>query len=106
MLRLQVTPQITPGHKIILNLKVNQDKRSNKEILGVPAIDTRQISTQVLVDDGQTLVLGGIYEHTQTQSTESIPFLSDLPLIGVLFNRKKIVNNRRELLIFVTLKIV
>ena len=106
VLRLQVTPQITPGHKIILNLKVNQDKRSNKEILGVPAIDTRQISTQVLVDDGQTLVLGGIYEHTQTQSTESIPFLSDLPLIGVLFNRKKIVNNRRELLIFVTLKIV
>ena len=105
VLRLQVTPQITPNHKIILHLKVNQDKRSSKEVKGVPAIDTRQITTQVLVNDGQTIVLGGIYEHTQTSAKERIPFFGDLPIIGSLFRHKKKIENRRELLIFVTPKI-
>ncbi len=106
VLSLKVTPQITPNKKIILYLQVNQDKRSSKEVLGVPAIDTRQISTQVLVNNGQTVVLGGIYEQTRINSVERVPFFSDLPGIGVLFRHQKVVNNRRELLIFVTPNIV
>ncbi|MGD9108342.1 MAG: secretin N-terminal domain-containing protein [Gammaproteobacteria bacterium] len=106
VLRLQVTPQIAPNNKIMLHLKVNQDKRSNKEIGGVPAIDTQQISTQVLVKSGQTIVLGGVFEHTKTNNIERVPLLGDLPVLGILFRRKKVVDNRRELLIFVTPKIV
>ncbi len=106
VLRLQVTPQITPNGKIILSLEVNQDKRSNQEIQGVPAIDTRKITTQVLVSNGQTVVLGGIYEQTRINGVDRVPFFSDLPGIGVLFRHKKTVNNRRELLIFVTPNIV
>jgi type IV pilus assembly protein PilQ len=106
VLRLQVTPQITPDNKIILHLKVNQDKRSSKEVKGVPAIDTRQINTQVTMNDGQTVVLGGIYEQIKTNNVEKVPFFSELPIIGALFRHKKNINDRRELLIFVTPKIV
>jgi len=106
VLRLEVTPQITPDKKIILHLKVNQDKRSSQEIKGVPAIDTRHINTQIVVEDGQTVVLGGIYEHTKTNGEERIPFFADLPIFGVLFRHEKTINNRRELLIFVTPNIV
>ncbi len=106
VLSLKVTPQITPDKKIILYLQINQDKRSSREVLGVPAIDTRQIKTQVLVNNGQTVVLGGIYEQTRLNSVERVPFFSDLPGIGVLFRHRKVVNNRRELLVFVTPNIV
>lgn len=106
MLRLRVTPHITPNGKIILYLQVNQDKRSSNEIQGVPTIDTRQIITQVLVNNGQTVVLGGIYEQTRINGVDRVPFFSDLPGIGVLFRHKKVVNDRRELLIFVTPRII
>lgn len=106
VLRLQVTPQIAPNNKVMLHLQVNQDKCSNKEIAGVPAIDTQQISTQVLVESGQTIVLGGVFEHTKTNNIERVPFLGNLPVFGVLFRRKKVVDNRRELLIFVTPRII
>ena len=106
VLRLEVSPQVTPDKKIILHLKVNQDKRSNKEVKGVPSIDTRHVETQVLIGDGQTVVLGGIYEHTKTKGVERVPFFADLPILGVLFRHQKTINNRRELLIFVTPKIV
>jgi type IV pilus assembly protein PilQ len=106
VLKLQVTPQITSNNKIILHLKVNQDKRSSKEVKGVPAIDTRYISTQVLVDNGQTIVLGGIYEHTKTSAVERVPFLSALPVLGALFRYNKKIDTRRESLIFVTPKII
>ena len=106
VLRLQVTPQITPNNKIILRLKVNQDKSSNKEIKGVPAINTRRISTQVAMNDGQTVVLGGIYERTKSYGVQKTPFFSELPFIGELFKHRKSVDNRRELLIFITPEII
>lgn len=106
VLSLQVTPQIAPNDKIILYLKINQDKRSSQEVQGVPAIDTNRIATQVLLSNGQTIVLGGIFEHTKTKHIDGIPFFGDLPVVGVLFRRKKIVDNRRELLIFVTPRII
>jgi len=106
VLSLQVTPQIAPNNKIILYLKVNQDKRSSQEVQGVPAIDTNHLATQVLLDNGQTIVLGGIFEDTKTKHIDGIPFLGDLPVVGILFRRQKIVDNRRELLIFVTPRIL
>jgi type IV pilus assembly protein PilQ len=106
VLSLKVTPQMMSHHKILLNLEVSQDKRSNQEVQGVPAIDARHIMTQALIDDGQTIVLGGIYELTKIHRIQKLPFFSDLPLIGVLFKHKETVHNRREMLIFVTPKIV
>lgn len=104
VLSLKVTPEIIPNGKILLHLQVNQDKRSAKEVQGVPAIDTRQINTLVLVKNGQTMVLGGIYEHTRSQQVLRVPFLSQVPLLGALFRYKKWVNSQQELLIFVTPK--
>ncbi len=106
VLRLKVTPQINPDNKIILHLELNQDKRGSKEFKGVPTIDTRKINTQVLINDNQTVVLGGIYEQTKTNGVQRIPFLGKLPLIGALFRHKKTINTRRELLVFVTPKII
>jgi type IV pilus assembly protein PilQ len=106
VLSLEVTPQITPNKKIILHLDVAQDKPSSTEVLGVPTISTRHIQTQVLVDNEQTIVLGGIYEKSTTHSIDRVPFLSNIPLIGELFKQNHDTTNRRELLIFVTPKIV
>lgn len=102
VLSLKVTPQIIPNGKILLNLQVNQDSRSSKEVLGVPTIDTRQINTQVLVNDKQTVALGGIYEEAHNHVTERIPFFASLPLVGSLFRYQKTDNTKRELVIFVT----
>lgn len=104
VLSLKVTPEITPNGKILLHLIVNQDKRSAKEVQGVPAIDTRQVNTLVLVKNGQTMVLGGIYEHMHNKQTVRVPFLSRIPLIGSLFQYKKWLDSQQELLIFVTPK--
>jgi len=106
VLSLKVTPQITLNHQILLALKLNQDKRSSTEVKGVPTISTRQIETQVLVNSGETIVLGGIYEKTKIHGVSRIPFLSDLPGIGVLFQKNRSINTRRELLIFVTPRII
>ncbi|PIQ43072.1 MAG: hypothetical protein COV52_00720 [Gammaproteobacteria bacterium CG11_big_fil_rev_8_21_14_0_20_46_22] len=102
VLRLKVTPDIIPGGKILLHLHVNQDKPSAKEVQGVPAIDTRSVQTQVLVRDGQTVVLGGIYEHVHSEQIERVPFLSDMPLVGKLFQYRKRQDTHQELLVFVT----
>lgn len=101
-LSLIVTPQITPNDKIILTLKVNQDKVGARSVLGVPSIDTRQIETQVLVNDGETIVLGGIYETDNNNQVYKLPFFGSLPWIGALFRQKLIRHDQRELLIFVT----
>ena len=107
VLALRVTPQITPDGKVIMNIKINQDRRSSApEVLGVPAIDTEQIETRVLVDNGQTIVLGGIYSENKQHTVERIPFLGNLPIIGYLFKRTSDSDERRELLIFITPKIV
>ena len=107
VLSLKVTPHITPDGKVILTLDVKQDKRSSKPaVLGVPAIDTRHIETRVLVNNGETVVLGGIYEQTRNHEVKRIPFFGSLPVIGVLFRHTEEMNDQKELLIFVTPKII
>lgn len=105
VLRLDVTPQITPDDKVILDLTVTKDTQGANTPAG-PAIDTRRIRTKVQVDDGETVVLGGIFEGTRTKSYEKVPFFGDLPGIGFAFRREQVIDNRRELLIFITPKIL
>lgn len=102
VLGLKVTPQLVPDGKVLLHLDVTQDKQGSNEVLGEPTIDTRQISTNVLLKSGQTVVLGGIYEQGKINNNEQVPFLGSLPIIGHFFQYKKLTNERRELLIFVT----
>ena len=106
VLSLRVIPQITPDNRVILDLTVNQDKRGPEIIQGVPAIDTREIQTQVLVHNGQTIVLGGIYQQSNSDNVERIPFLGTLPVLGPLFRHTLKLAERRELLIFVTPRIM
>jgi len=105
VLSLEVTPQVTPDEHVIMDLKVNQDSVGSM-YAGVPSIDTREINTQVLVDNGQTVVLGGVHEETNNNDTTKVPVLSDLPYLGKLFQKKAKSNYKRELLIFVTPKIM
>ncbi|MBD3671581.1 MAG: type IV pilus secretin PilQ [Gammaproteobacteria bacterium] len=105
VLSLQVTPQITPDNRIIMDLRVSKD--SVGEVFnGVPSVNTREVNTQVLVDDGDTVVLGGIYEQTYSEEVDKVPLLGDLPLIGALFRSKRKVDDKAELLIFVTPKVL
>lgn len=107
VLGLNVTPQITPDGRIILGLKVNQDKRStDSPVGGQPAIDTNNIETQVLVENGQTVVLGGVYTQEKNNTILRVPFLGKLPIIGALFRNKLVQDKKTELLIFVTPKII
>jgi type IV pilus assembly protein PilQ len=106
VLSLKVTPQIMPDHQVLLQLQVNQDKPSNRMVLGVPAISTRQMSTNILVKSGQTVVLGGIYESNKENGQQRIPFLGKIPIIGWLFTQHNALERKRELLIFVTPKII
>jgi len=105
VLSLEVTPQITPDDKIIMELDVKKD-RVGQVFSGVPSIETQNINTQVLVGNGETAVLGGIYEQIERNDVEKVPFFGDLPIMGNLFKRKTTLNNRTELLIFVTPKIM
>ena len=105
VLSLRVTPQITPDDRVIMDLAVNQDQ-VGQEFGGVPSVNTRQVTTQVLVDDGDTVVLGGIYEQNTRLGTEQVPFFGDLPYIGWLFKTTSSRDDRTELLIFVTPKIL
>ncbi len=106
VLRLKVTPEIGANNRILLKLQVNQDKVSAIVVNGVPAIDTREVKTQLWVRNGQTIVLGGIYENNRYQQVERVPFLSAIPIIGKLFQSREIKNERKELLVFVTPQIV
>ena len=110
VLSLDVTPQITPDERIIMDLEVHDDAvgQNVQSATGgsVPSIDTRDVKTQALVNNGDTIVLGGVYETTQNVTTTKVPFLGDLPLLGWLFRNTQTQNNKDELLIFVTPKIV
>ncbi len=106
VLSLQVTPQIMPNNRVLLQLKVNQDKPNNRIVLGVPSITTRQLTTNILIKNGQTIVLGGIYELDKERDAQRIPFLSKIPLVGLLFQQQNAKEKKRELLIFVTPKII
>ncbi len=105
VLSLKVTPQITPDDRIILDLLVNQDTRG-EEVLGVPSINTREVGTQVLVDNGETVVLGGIYQQRKNKDVTKVPLLGDLPGLGILFRNTVESEAKSELLIFVTPKII
>ena len=104
-LSLEVTPQITPDDKIIMDLEVRKDSRG-AETNGVPAIDTQNVTTQVLVANGETAVLGGIYEQQERNDVDKVPFFGDLPVLGNLFKRRTKQDDRTELLIFITPKIM
>jgi type IV pilus assembly protein PilQ len=106
VLGLKVTPQLLPDKKVLLQLQINQDRPNNKTVLGMPTISTRQIISHVLVKHGQTIVLGGIYELDTQNAEERVPFLSNLPGIGLLFKQQNIKKRKRELLIFVTPKVI
>lgn len=109
VLSLKVTPHITPDNRIILNLVVTQDTRGETVSTSTGpavAIDTQEISTQVLVENGETIVLGGIFQQISSNDHTKVPLFGDLPVIGKLFSTRGTVEERRELLIFVTPKII
>lgn len=106
VLSLKVTPQITPDNRVVMDLTVDKDNVSQIVAGGIPAIDTRSIKTQVLVDNGDTVVLGGIYENEKLNSVDKVPLLGDIPIIGILFRRTVNRDNKSELLVFVTPKIL
>jgi type IV pilus assembly protein PilQ len=106
VLSLRVTPQIMPGNKILLQLRVNQDRPGNRIVQGVPAISTRMINTSVLVKNGHTLVLGGIYELNNEKAEDRVPFLGKIPVLGLLFKQQATKISKRELLVFVTPEII
>ena len=105
VLQLAVTPRITPDDRIIMDLEVRKDS-VGQIFSGIPSVDTKEVQTQVLVDNGDTIVLGGIYEQTTQTTVNKVPFLGDLPLVGVLFRNVQKEDDKTELLIFVTPKIV
>lgn len=105
VLKLEVTPQITPDDRIIMDLLVKQDSLSGEES-NIPIIDVNRLETEVLVDNGQTVVLGGIFQDQVTKGTSKVPLLGDIPYLGRLFKKDLQVRNKRELLIFITPKIL
>jgi len=109
VLSLKVTPHITPDNRIILDLVVTQDTRGETVSTSTGpavAIDTQEIKTQVLVENGETIVLGGIFQQISTNDVTKVPLLGDIPVVGGLFRNKVSIEQKRELLIFVTPKIV
>src|SRR5690349_17924523 len=110
VLSLKVTPQVTPDNRIILDLNVKKDSVGQIFIgqggAQIPSIDTREITTSVIVNDGQTVVLGGILETERRESEKKVPWLGDIPGLGHLFKTTTKINNKDELLIFVTPKIL
>lgn len=105
VLELAVTPQITPDDKIIMDLEVKKDS-IGQVFDGVPSIDAKRVNTQVLVENGDTVVLGGIFEQTSRTDTTKVPVLGDLPFVGALFRRTQKQEDKTELLIFITPKII
>ena len=104
-LRLKVKPQITPDDNVIMKLDVNKDSVGQTTQAG-PAIDTKQVTTEVLVENGGTIGIGGIFTQDESTQTSKIPWLGDLPFVGFLFRSERRFNDRRELLVFVTPRIV
>ncbi len=104
-LKLEVTPQITPEGNIILDLDINKDSRGETTAAGI-AINTKHIKTQVLVENGGTVVIGGIFELTESENEAKVPFLGDLPAVGNLFKSRTRSSNKQEMLVFITPKVI
>jgi type IV pilus assembly protein PilQ len=106
-LSLEVTPQITPDNRIIIEVKVTKDEPDFANALnGVPPIKKNEVNAKVLVSDGETIVIGGVFSNTQTKSVDKVPFLGDLPYLGRLFRRDVVSDNKNELLVFLTPRIM
>ncbi|WP_027908873.1 type IV pilus secretin PilQ [Pseudomonas sp. URMO17WK12:I4] len=107
-LSLEVTPQITPDNRIIMEVKVNKDSADYQRTLdgGAPPINKNEVNAKVLVSDGETIVIGGVFENTQTKATEKVPFLGDVPYLGRIFRRDTVTDNKTELLVFITPRIM
>ncbi len=110
VLRLDVTPQITPDNRIIMNVEIRKDSVGQLVNLGggfqVPSIDTRNVTTQIAVNNGDTAVIGGIYEEAITNTVEKVPLLGDIPFFGYLFKTTTRGSEKHELLIFLTPRVV
>ncbi|HSW17225.1 MAG TPA: type IV pilus secretin PilQ [Ramlibacter sp.] len=104
-LKLEVTPQITPEGNIILDLDINKDSRGETTAAGI-AINTKHIKTQVLVENGGTVVIGGIFELTETENEAKVPLLGDLPAVGNLFKNRSRTSSKQEMLVFITPKMI
>jgi type IV pilus assembly protein PilQ len=105
VLSLKVTPHITPDDRIIMDLSVNKDS-VGQIFNGIPSIDTNEVTTQVLVENGDTVVLGGIFESANRDDVTSVPFFGELPYLGRLFKNTSVNTTKQELLVFVTPKIL
>jgi type IV pilus assembly protein PilQ len=111
VLQLLVTPNITPDDRIMLDLDINQDSVGELVPSGtiggfIPSIDTTQLTTQVLVGNGETVVLGGVFKTEDIQSVNKVPFFGDLPYIGAFFRSETNTNTKTETLIFITPRIL
>jgi type IV pilus assembly protein PilQ len=106
-LSLEVTPQITPDNRIIMEVKVTKDAPDYDRVLnGVPPITKNEVNAKVLVADGETIVIGGVFSNTQSKSTSKVPLLGDVPYVGRLFRRDEITDEKVELLVFLTPRIM
>ncbi|MDF1797092.1 MAG: type IV pilus secretin PilQ [Coxiellaceae bacterium] len=109
-LSLTVKPQVTPDNRVILTMKVTRDKVATGTVSidgqQVVPIDTEEESSQVLLNNGQTVVLGGVFTHTSEKIVEKVPWLGDLPIVGFFFRHTQIRNNKKELLVFLTPRII
>ena len=107
VLKLEVTPHITPDDRLIMDLVVSKDNPDwTRAVLGVPPLEKREVNTRVLVDNGETIVLGGVFERTRSKSEEKIPFFGDIPVVGWAFKQEFKEDKKKELLIFITPKII
>ncbi|HNI83983.1 MAG TPA: type IV pilus secretin PilQ, partial [Ottowia sp.] len=105
VLKLEVTPQITPEGNIILDLDVNKDSPGT-EVRGGMSINTKRVKTQVLVENGGTVVIGGIFELTERESENKVPVLGDVPVLGNLFKQRTRQAEKQEMLVFITPKMI
>lgn len=104
-LKLEVTPQITPEGNIILDVDINKDSRGETTAAGI-AINTKHVQTQVLVENGGTVVIGGIFEQTEIEDVTKVPMLGDVPFLGHLFKNRAKTANKSELLVFITPRVI
>ncbi|MEK7840351.1 MAG: type IV pilus secretin PilQ, partial [Pseudomonadota bacterium] len=102
-LKLEVTPQITPDDRINLEVNVTKDNFTDA-VVGI--LNVKDVNTQVLLDNGETVVIGGIYEHNRQDTITKVPFFGDIPIVGWLFKNKTVQDNKTELLIFLTPRIL
>lgn len=106
-LSLEVTPQITPDNRIIMEVKVNKDEPDfANAVNGTPSINKNEVNAKILVNDGETVVIGGVFSNTQSKSVDKVPFLGDVPYVGRLFRRDVVSDSKSELLIFLTPRIL